>query len=132
MEKRPYFVLGDALANIVVATAAIAASSAAIGGDMGMLPGMLLGMLLGMLIALIISMGILAPMLGVMEILTPCMLGGMFGGMWGGMWDLSGGEIFQWGAATGLGALVFVYTMNAVLGGPQRLDRLLTQAGNED
>jgi len=122
MEKRPYFVLGDALANVLVATTTIAVSTAAIGGDIGMIPGMLVGMLLGMVIALIMSLVILAPILGIMEILTPCMLGGMVGGMFGGMWDLSGAEILQWGVATGLGAQVFVYTMNAVLGGPQHLD----------
>jgi len=122
MEKRLYFIVGDVLANIIVATLALAASSALIGGNLGMVPGMFVGMFIGMLVALIISMGVLAPLLGIMEILMPCMLGGMIAGMWGGMWDLSAAQIWQWGVATGLGTLVFIYVINALLTGPQKVD----------
>jgi hypothetical protein len=122
MEKRLYFIVGDVFANIAVATLALAASSALIGGGLGMLPGMIVGMFIGMLVALIFSMGVLAPLLGVMEILMPCMLGGMLAGMCGGMWELSTAQIIKWGAVTGLGMLLFIYVMNALLSGPQKID----------
>ena len=121
METRWYFILGDIAANCLVAIAAVALTSLLVGGALGMIPGMIVGMLLGMAVALVIGMGFLAPLLGVMEVISPCMLSGMAGGMFGAMFDLSGMQILQWGAATGVAMLAIVYLLNALLSGPQRL-----------
>ncbi|MFW2405648.1 MAG: hypothetical protein ACN4GT_12835 [Gammaproteobacteria bacterium] len=122
MEKRPYFVIGDLIANILVATAAVALTTWLIGGSWGMIPGMIVGMVLGMIIAIPLTVAVLAPLLGIMEVMAPCMLGGMFGGMWGGMWPLQGEEILRWGVGTGIVSFAVVYVLNTVLSGPQRID----------
>ena len=119
METRPLFVLGDLVANILVATVAAAASSALIGGEWGMVPGMLAGMAVGMVIALPVMFVLFVPLLGVMEVITPCMVGGMLGGMWGGMWLLEGAELLRWGAATGVVVMGTIYTLNHIKSGPQ-------------
>ena len=121
MEKRPYFVIGDLAANVIVATAAVAVTTWVIGGAWGMIPGMIVGMVLGMIVALPLSLGLLFPLLGVMEVMAPCMLSGMLGGMWGGMWPLSGGEILRWGGGTGVGVVVAIYGLNVFMTGPQKL-----------
>ena len=122
MEKRLYFVVGDFVANIVVATAAVAVTSWLIGGAWGMIPGMIVGMVVGMIVALPLSLGCLFPLLGVMEVMAPCMLSGMLGGMWGGMWDLEGTAILQWGAGTGIAVVVVIYAMNIFMTGPQHVE----------
>ena len=121
MEKRPLFIIGDLFANALVATAATALTTWLIGGHWGMLPGMLIGMILGMAIALPLGLAMLSPLLGVMEVITPCMLSGMFGGMWGGMWSLSGSEVVNWGAGTGVAVVMIIYLLNAIMSGPQKL-----------
>jgi hypothetical protein len=117
MEKRPYFVIGDLLANAFIATVSVALTAWLLGGAWGMVPGMLLGMI----IALPLSLIPVAPFFGAMEILTPCMLSGMLGGMWGGMWPLAGVTIFYWGVGTGCAVIVVIYTLNAVMSGPQTI-----------
>jgi len=120
MEKRPYFIIGDLLANALVATVAVAVSASLIGGGWGMIPGMLAGMVVGMLVALPLSLIVLFPLLGVMEVMAPCMLSGMLGGMWGGMWPLAGESVFRWGISTGIGVMVEIYMLNAIITGPQK------------
>lgn len=122
MEKRWNFILGDLFANVLVATAAAALTSWLIGGSWGMLPGMLIGMLIGMAVALPLGLGLLTPLLGVMEVVSPCMLAGMFGGMFGGMWPLEGADILRWGAGGGLASMALIYSLNAILTGPQKLE----------
>lgn len=121
MEKRPYFIVGDLVGNMLVATLAVAVSEWLIGGAWGMLPGMVIGMIIGMAIALPLSLGLLFPLLGVMEVLAPCMLSGMLGGMWGGMWPLAGAAILRWGCGTGIAVVLIVYALNVGLGGPQKI-----------
>lgn len=125
MEKRLYFVLGDLIANILVATVAVAVTAWLIGGSWGMIPGMIVGMVLGMIIAIPLTVAVLAPLLGIMEVMAPCMLGGMFGGMWGGMWPLQGEEILRWGVGTGVAAFALVYALNSVMTGPRKIDKML-------
>jgi hypothetical protein len=120
MEKRPYFIIGDLFANALVATAAVAVTASLIGGAWGMIPGMLAGMVVGMLVALPVSLIFLFPLLGVMEVMAPCMLSGMLGGMWGGMWPLAGESVLRWGIGTGIGVMVIIYALNAMLTGPQK------------
>ena len=122
MERRLAFVLGDLLANILVAAAATAATTWLMGGAWGMGAGAVLGMLLGGAIGLILAVGGLMPLLGALEVLSPCMLSGMLGGMWGGMWALAGAGILAWGAGTGLAVVAAIYGLNAVLTGPRHLE----------
>jgi hypothetical protein len=122
MEKRPYFLIGDLLANALVATVAVAFTAWLIGGTWGTVPGMLAGMVLGMAIALPLILALLLPLLGVMEVIAPCMLSGMVGGMWGGMWPLVGAGIFRWGLGTGVAVFVIVYAISTGMSGPQRLE----------
>ena len=121
MEKRLYFIIGDLVANALVATVAVALTAWLIGGAWGMLPGMLVGMVLGMAIALPLTLALLFPILGVMEVMAPCMLSGMVGGMWGGMWPLAGVAIYQWGIGTGIAVVVIIYAVNAAMSGRQTL-----------
>jgi len=106
MEKRLYFIIGDLLANVFVATATVALTAWLIGGSWGMSPGMLIGMVIGMAISLVLIVALLSPILGAMEIISPCMLSGMLGGMWGGMWPLDGTGILQWGVGTGIAVFI--------------------------
>ncbi len=121
MEKRLYFVIGDLLANMVIATIAVALTAWLIGGSWGMVPGMLGGMVIGMLITLPLALGLLAPLLGIMEVLSPCMISGMLGGMWGGMWPLAGNAVFSWGIGTGTIVMVMIYVLNARMTGIQKI-----------
>ena len=59
--------IGDLLANALVATLAAALTAWLIGGSWGMIPGMLVGMVIGMFIALPVSLLMLAPLLGAAE-----------------------------------------------------------------
>jgi hypothetical protein len=122
MENRPYFIAADVASNLGIALLATAISTLIFGGNIGMLAGMVGGMLIGMTIGMLIGFGVLARLFGIMEVLIPCMMSGMIGGMIGGMQDLSVGEILQWGCVAGLGSLVAIYTLNAVFGGPQKID----------
>ena len=121
METRPYFVFGDWLANVLVATLAVAITTRFLAGTWGMLPGMLVGMLVGMIVALVVSM-LLVPVLGIMETMMACMLSGMLGGMCGGMWGFDAGDVLRWGI--GLGSIVFIliYTLNFTMSGQQPVD----------
>ena len=123
MEKRLYFVIGDLLANAFVASVTAALTAWLIGGSWGMIPGMLAGMVIGMAVAVPLSLGLLFPILGVMEVISPCMISGMLGGMWGGMWPLAGGDTIRWGVVTGVAVVAIVYTLNASLSGPQKLEQ---------
>ncbi len=122
MEKRLYFVIGDFVSNVIVATAAVAVTTWLIGGSWGMIPGMIVGMVLGMIIAVPLSLTVFFPILGVMEVMAPCMLSGMLGGMWGGMWPLDGAGIVRWGAGTGVGVVVVIYALNLFMTGEQQLE----------
>ena len=122
MEKRIPFIIGDLAANVLVGCAAAGLTTWLIGGSLGMIPGMLLGMLSGAVISLPISLTLLVPVLGVIEAITPAMVTGMIAGMWGGMWPLQGDQILTWGAASGVAAVVLIYSLNAILTGPQPLE----------
>jgi len=121
MEKRPYFVIGDLLANAFIATVAVALTAWLVGGSWGTIPGMLVGMVIGMIIALPLSLVLLVPILGAMEVFVPCMLSGMLGGMWGGMWPLAGAAMFRWGIGTGIAVVVVIYALNTITTGPQKI-----------
>ncbi len=121
METRLFFVVGDLLSNILVATVATGVTTLLLGGALGMLPGMVLGMVIGMVIATGLGMGLLARRLGIMEIVMPCCMSGMLGGMWGGMRSFGVVETLQWGVTTGVAVVAAIYLLNLLLTGPQRL-----------
>jgi len=120
MEKRLYFIIGDLLANALVATAIVALTVWLIGGSWCMSAGMLAGMVIGSVAALILSLVLLVPILGAMEVFVPCMLSGMLAGMWGGMWPLDWAGIIQWGIGTGIAVVILIYALNVVMTGPQK------------
>jgi len=118
---RPYFLLGDILANVITGMLAAVACSALVGPGWHMLPAMLVCMMIGMVLALIVGLGLFARYFGAMEVMVPTMLTGMLAGMTVGMvaaistiaWPLALGL----GTATGLFALVITYIANACLAG---------------
>lgn len=122
METRPLFIIGDVLANVLVAIIAIAAATWLIGGAWGMVGGMVAGMVLGSVIGLILCLLGLMLLLGAMEALTPCMMSGMLGGMWGAIWTLTGGEVLSWGTGTGLVVVAAIYGLNFVMTGPRTFE----------
>ncbi len=123
MEVRPYFLIGDLLANAGVGALA-AWLAAAIGLPSWPMPAaMLAGMLLGMLIGLVAALAVLGALLGAMEVFVPCMLGGMLAGMVGAMGPVGGAAPLAAGAVVGVATLVCVYAANAALKGEIRLPR---------
>lgn len=122
MELRPYFLIGDIVANCAVGALAGLLAAWVTGSGWPMPLGMLVGMGLGMFVGLIASLTVFTPLLGAMEIMVPCMLVGMLAGMAGGMWPLTPTAAAGWGALLGLGVVVFVGTLNTFLKGPQDTD----------
>ena len=119
MEKRPLFIAGDLLANMLVATLAAMATAWLIGGSLGMIVGALAGMAVGAVVGLGLALLGLMVLLGAFEVLAPAMISGMLGGMWGGMWPLSEDAATRWGIGTGLGVVVLIYGINTILTRPR-------------
>ncbi len=121
MEVRPYFLIGDVLANAGVGALA---ASVAVWLHLHALPmgiGMILGMILGMIVGLLAALAVLSLLFGAMEIFVPCMLSGMFAGMVGAMGAVDGVPPAAAGALVGVATLICIYLANAALGGAQRL-----------
>ena len=121
MEFRPYFLVGDIVANCAVGALACVLACWVTASGWPMALGMLVGMGIGMFVGLMASLLVFTPLLGAMEVMVPCMLVGMLAGMAGGMWPLSPAEAAIWGAAIGFGVIVFVGILNAFLKGPQNM-----------
>ena len=121
MERRPYFILGDFIVNIVTGIAAALATIALVGPGWNMMIGMFVGMALGMALAMLLSLAVFAAFFGAMEVMLPAMLTGMAAGMWLGMAAPMGAvdalRAAQMGAVTGVGVVVFTYLMDAALSG---------------
>lgn len=115
VEKRPLFIVGDFLANMLVATLAAMATAWLIGGSLGMIAGAVAGMVVGAVIGLVSALSGLMVLLGAFEVLAPAMISGMLGGMWGGMWPLSVDAAARWGVGIGLVVIVLIYGMNTIL-----------------
>jgi hypothetical protein len=121
MEVRPYFLIGDLLANAAVgALTALLVTWAGL-PHWPMLPAMLVGMAIGMVTGLVAALAALSLLLGAMEVFVPCMLGGMVAGMIGAMGWIGGLPPAAAGALIGVGVLICVYIANAVLSGEQRV-----------
>lgn len=118
METRPYFMLGDLLANCVVGAVVGVASAALFGPGWNMIIAMLVGMALGMVISIPTLLGFVA-LFGAMEVMVPAMTTGMVAGMVVSMSatmdDLALGRAALLGAQSGLGVLAAIYVTNAIV-----------------
>ena len=121
MERRPYFLLGDALATLFAGAAIATLAGLSTPASWGVLPGMLVGMAIGMILAVPIAF-LFVPFFGAMEVMMPVMLTGMLAGMAGGMGPTgaSGMQLVLLGAAIGFGSLLFTYALNVAIGGEDR------------
>jgi hypothetical protein len=121
VELRPWFLIGDVIANAGVG--ALAASAAVWLGlsSWPMAAAMPAGMIVGMLIGLVAALAVLSLLFGAMEIFVPCMLSGMFAGMFGAMGVGQGRSVAAIGAVAGIAVLLLIYAANAALHGAQRL-----------
>ena len=118
METRPYFVLGDVLANSVVGALVGVASAALFGPGWNMIIAMLVGMALGMVISLPALLGFVV-LFGAMEVMVPAMTTGMVAGMVvsmsATMGPLSFASAAVLGVKSGLGVLVAIYLANIIV-----------------
>ncbi len=119
MEVRPYFLVGD-----VVANAGVGAIAAVVVTWIGLatwpMPlGMLAGMVLGMVVGLVAALAVLSLLLGAMEVFVPCMLSGMLAGMVASMGSIGTLPPAASGALVGVATLLCIYIANAVLSGEQ-------------
>ena len=121
MERRLYFVVGDALACASTGAVTGAACATIFGPAWPMFPAMIVAMLLGMIISLPLIFGLFLWMFGAMEVMVPSMLTGMVAGMAVGMAatrsPVSELEAAGTGALIGLGVLVVTYALNARISG---------------
>ncbi len=119
METRPYFLLGDLLANVVIGALVGVTCASLFDPSWNMWLGMFLGMALGMAIALVLGVGLFFIFFGAMEVMVPTMLTGMVTGMIVGMaapmMEVHLPDAARWGAASGIGCLGFTYVVNAFL-----------------
>ncbi len=118
METRPYFVLGDVLANSVVGALVGLASAAVFGPGWNMIIAMLAGMALGMVISVPALLGVVV-LFGAMEVMVPAMTTGMVAGMVvsmsATMGPLSFASAAVLGVKSGLGVLVAIYLANIIV-----------------
>lgn len=121
MEVRPYFLLGDLLANAGVGALAASVATWLALPSWPMAVGMFAGMVLGMIVGLVSALAVLGLLFGAMEVFVPCMLSGMFGGMTGAMGLFAGASPATAGALVGVVTLVCVYIVNGLLHGERRV-----------
>lgn len=122
MERRPYFVVGDLLANAAIGAVVGVTVWFIAPGDWPGYAVMFLGMVLGMVLALPLSLPFVY-LLGAMEVMLPAMMSGMVAGMFVGMvvGRASAAEPPSPATAAGLGALggigivAYSYILNAWL-----------------
>ncbi len=122
MDDRPYFALGDLLANLVTGALVGLACATLIGPGWNMWLAMVLGMALGMVLALLLWLPF-GHFFGAVEVMLPLMLGGMIAGMVVGMSaamaDLPSAIHLVTGAFCGLLCLNLVWLLNLRLRGEQ-------------
>jgi len=120
LERRIYFVAGDALSNIVMGMSAAWLASAMVDPSWPMPAGMFAGMLAGMGLGLLL-MPVFVGLFGAMEVMLPVMLTAMLSGMVFGMTDALQGAsapaLMLGGGAIGLLVLLLTYAIDAVLHG---------------
>lgn len=123
MENRPYFILGDLLANVSVGVLSALLCTALFDVENNMFFAMIGGMVAGMALAMILGVGVFFRYFGAMEVMIPTSLTGMIAGMITSMWVAmgslsSGGAIFL-GLLSAVISLVATYRLQAKISGIQ-------------
>ncbi len=116
MERRFYFIAGDALSNSIMGTAAAWLATGLVDHTWPMPAAMFAGMAAGMGLSLVL-MPIFVSLFGAMEVMLPvmltAMLAGMAFGMAAAMRELSPFEIVLGGALTSILVLLLTYAADA-------------------
>lgn len=118
IETRPYFVVGDLIANSALGALVGVCCALVIPQNWPSLVAMMAGMFLGMLIAIPVQLAS-SLLLGAFETMLPMMLSGMSSGMLVAM--MASQKPIPWrdgltaGALAGLAVVAFTYAMNALL-----------------
>ncbi len=113
MERRPYFFIGDTLANAVAGALAALVGVGLAQLGLNHFLTMFLGMLAGMVAATVIVLLIFFPLFGAVEVMAPSMITGMVAGMVGSMIEGGTATAAFAGAGTGLAILFATYALNA-------------------
>jgi hypothetical protein len=124
METRPYFVLGDLLANAMAGTLVGLAMAALFGPSWNMFLAMFVGMALGMALSLFVALP-MGALFGAMEVMVPVMTTGMVSGMvvsmaatmTAKMEPLSFSQAAELGLYSGIATLAACYVANAWIRG---------------
>jgi hypothetical protein len=124
MERRGYFIIGDALACATAGAVAAWLSWLAVPAEWNTAlwigVALVLGMAVGMFAGLICGL-LFMPFFGAMEIVVPAVLSGVLAGMIAGMLHAAAGigpVAALWsGALAGLAALAYTYVLQARLAG---------------
>jgi hypothetical protein len=123
LERRIYFLAGDALSNVVMGMAAAWLSITLVDPSWSMPVGMFAGMFAGMGLGLLL-VPVFVGLFGAMEVMLPVMLtamvSGMVFGMAGAMQAPATPEFLLGGGAIGLLVLLLTYAVDAHLHGKAR------------
>lgn len=116
LERRFYFLAGDALSNGIMGMGSAWLAIAIVDPTWHMLAAMLAGMAAGMGLSLIL-MPLFVGLFGAMEVMLPvmltAMLAGMAFGMMGAMYVLTALEVLLGGGLTGILVLMLTYAVDA-------------------
>jgi hypothetical protein len=121
MRIRPYFLLGDVLANVCVGALIAWVMSAFVSPAWPMLVAMIVSMFLGMFLSLIVGLVLFFRFFGAMEVMLPTMFSGMLSGMCVGMAasmvPVATGTALWAGALIGLVTVIAIYGANYLING---------------
>jgi hypothetical protein len=120
METRPYFVLGDLLANGLAGVLVGLAMASIFGPGWNMWLAMFVGMAIGMALSLFVALP-MGAFFGAMEVMLPVMTTGMVAGMVvsmaAAMQPVSHGRAAELGLYCGIGTLLTCYVANVWIRG---------------
>jgi hypothetical protein len=123
LERRLYFLAGDALSNGVMGMATGWLATGMIDPTWHMATAMLAGMATGVGLSLIL-MPLFVGLFGAMEVMLPvmltAMLAGMGFGMAGAMYELSAFEVLLGGALSGILVMLLTYAADTGIRGKSR------------
>jgi hypothetical protein len=118
METRPYFLIGDLVANGLIGGVVGALSAWLVDPSWNMWVAHVVCMVVGMVLALPLAFPFMA-FFGAMEVMVPTHFAGMCAGMWVGMeaamHPVSGAAGFATGVWVGIASLLFCYLADALL-----------------
>ncbi len=120
METRPYFLLGDLLANSLAGVVVALLCSVVFGPSWNMVVAMFVGMALGMFVSMFVALP-MGALFGAMEVMVPVMTTGMVAGMvvsmGAAMEPVPAGQAAWLGVLSGVGTLVACYVADAWMKG---------------